>query len=403
MPRAILHVDMDEFFAAVEKLDHPELRGKCLLIGGDPRGRGVVSTASYEARVFGCRSAMPMSTAVRLCPHAIVLPPRGQRYAEVSEQIFAIFSRFTPLVEPLSIDEAFLDVAGTERLFGPALEVAEKIKRAIRQEVGLTASVGVAPNMFLAKVASDLRKPDGLTVITEETIHRILDPLPIRKLWGTGAATEKQFLRLNVHTVGQLRTLPLETVAMVLGSNAAEHFLKLANGLDDRGVTPDSQAKSIGQEQTFPVNVGELDELRRVLLEQVDQVARRLRRHGFKARTVTLKLRYGDFTTLTRSHTMPEATNITRELWEAAQTLLMTWSRKDHRALRLLGVTASGFIGSHSGQMSLFERAGSKKMEQLDKTLDAIAEKFGDSAVLRAASKTKEKGNGDKGGEKTSK
>lgn len=375
---------MDEFFAAVEKLDRPELRGKCLLIGGEAEGRGVVATASYEARAFGCHSAMPMATAIRLCPQAIVLPVRGERYRQASEQVFAIFDRFTPLIEPLSVDEAFLDVTGSERLHGPPLQIARKIKAAIRQEVSLTASVGVAPNKYLAKVASDLQKPDGLAEITDANVHQTLDGLPVRKIWGVGPAAEKQFQRLGIRTIGKLRSLSPAVLEATFGRQAAEHYLQLANGIDDRDVIPDSQARSIGQEETFPVNVGELQELRCVLLEQVVQVGRRLRRGRLQAHTVTIKLRYGDFTTVTRSATIRQPTDATQELWAAGESLLTQWAKKDFRPLRLLGMTASGLKGSgQDGQLSLFQDPQRDKQRQLDRALDDIIERFGASAIQR--------------------
>ncbi|HUU59464.1 MAG TPA: DNA polymerase IV, partial [Phycisphaerae bacterium] len=382
MARSILHADMDEFFAAVEKLDHPELRGKCLLIGGSPQGRGVVSTASYEAREYGVHSAMPMATAVRLCPRAVLLPVRGDRYREVSERIFDIFERFTPLVEPLSIDEAFLDVTGSQRLFGPAERIARTIKSTIREEVGLTASLGMAPNKFLAKLASDLEKPDGLVIITERNVHEVLDPLPVAKLWGVGPAAAERLERMGLRTIGRLRAAEPGRLREAFGE-WGEQIHRLACGIDDRPVTPDHEAKSIAQEQTFPEDVADLDELRRVLLLQTDQVARRLRRCGLKARTVTIKLRYGDFTTLTRSTTLGEATNVTDDLRAAAVKLLTAWASRAHRPLRLLGVTASQLTAAGRGQLSLFEDPRRVKQRQLDQTLDDIADRFGTDAVHR--------------------
>lgn len=381
MGRQILHVDMDEFFAAVEKLDNPELVGKCLLVGGSPAGRGVVSTASYEARVFGCRSAMPMVTAMRLCPHAVVLPGRHERYREVSDRVFEIFGRYSPLVEPLSIDEAFIDVTGSLRLLGSGEQIARSLKDAIRGEVGLTASVGVAPNKFLAKLASELEKPDGLTVITPENVQQVLDGLAIRKLWGVGPATEKRLERLNIRTFGQLRRAAPAALASVLGQGA-EDLQRLARGEDDRPVVPDHQAKSISQECTFPRDVGDYDQLGDVLVEQVEQVARRLRRAGLKARTVTLKLRTGDFVTRTRSATLSEATNLTEELLDAARKLLAAWRAENPAALRLLGMEAGQFLAT-GGQLPLFGRARREKLQRLDRTLDDIARRFGSGAVRR--------------------
>ena len=381
MARQIIHVDMDEFFAAVEKLDDPSLRGRCLLVGGDPNARGVVSTASYEAREYGCRSAMPMATALRLCPQAVVLPVRGRRYRQVSERVFELLGRYTPLVEPLSIDEAFLDVTGCERLFGGAEAIARSIKRDVRDEIGLTASVGVAPNKFLAKLASDLRKPDGLVVITEENMRATLEPLPVSRLWGVGPAAEKRLERLNVQTIGQLRAVPLERLTDAFGQ-AGEHFHRLARGLDRRPVVPDSRAKSISQECTFAVDVADAEQLRDVLVEQVEQVSRRLRRQGLKARTVTVKLRTGDFTTHTRSATLDDPTDLTGEIRRDTERLLSAWLGRHRRPLRLLGVGVSGLI-RQGGQLPLFGRAQRDREQRLDRTLDDIARRFGDGAVRR--------------------
>lgn len=382
MCRTILHIDMDEFFAAVEKLDNPQLRGKPLLIGGDPKSRGVVSTASYEAREYGCHSAMPMSRAVRLCPHAIVLPVRGHRYYEVSKQIFDIFEQFTPLVEPLSVDEAFLDVTGCHRLLGSGLEIARRIKQRIRNEVGLTASVGVAPNMFLAKLGSEMEKPDGLTVISPDCVQEMLDPLKVEKLWGVGPAMAGALHRLNIYTVAQLRQTSPDLLTRRLGQ-AGDHLYRLARGLDDREVTPDHQAKSIGQEETFVKDIGDLEQLRGILLEQVEQVARRLRNSGLSARTVTLKLRYPDFTTLTRSTTLPEATDVTQMLWEAARALLDKWADQSLRPLRLLGATASQLSLAGAGQQSLFVDPREDKFRKVDDAMDQITRKYGNKAIRR--------------------
>lgn len=381
--RKIIHVDMDEFFAAVEKLDNPSLVGKPLLVAGDPKGRGVVSTASYEAREFGCHSAMPTSRALRLCPNAIVLPIRGWRYQEVSEQIFKVFKNFSPLIEPLSIDEAFIDATGCERLLGPAVKIAADIKKAIRDELNLTASVGVAPNKFLAKIASDLQKPDGLVVITPENIHQTLDPLSVRKLWGVGPALAKKLEKFNLHTVAELRKAGSEQLSDWLGE-IGEHLWSLANGIDDRPVIPDSQAKSIGQEQTFATDTGNMDTLRGLLDGQIDHVARRLRRHGLLCKTITLKLRYGDFTTLTRSKTLETATDVTDIIRTNAHTIFAKWASKHYQALRLLGVTVSQLTTEGGQQMSLFDASKNEKSKKLDRALDDIVEKFGSTAVRRA-------------------
>jgi DNA polymerase-4 len=371
---------MDAFFAAIEQNDRPELRGRPVLVGGAANARGVVSTASYEARAFGARSAMPMATALRLCPHAVVVPPRMRRYREVSARVFRIFDEFAPLVEPVSVDEAFLDVTGCEALFGPPEGIARRLKERIRAETALTASVGVAPNKFLAKLGSDLEKPDGLVVIAPERVQAVLDPLPVGRLWGVGQATLARFEALGVRTVGDVRRLPPAAVVRQFGA-AGEQFLRLARGEDDRLVTPDQQAKSISHEVTFPEDVAELDTLRRVVLHQTEDVAYRLRRHGLLARTVTLKIRLGDFTTLTRGATLAEPTHATADLWRAARDLLAGWHRGSASPVRLIGVAASQLSGAESRQLSLFEEK--RREAQLDAALDALRARFGPDAVRR--------------------
>ncbi|MHC4140834.1 MAG: DNA polymerase IV, partial [Planctomycetota bacterium] len=276
--RAILHVDMDAFFASIEQLDHPELRGRPVLVGGEGR-RGVVAAASYEARAFGCHSAQPMAVAKRNCPQAVVVPPHGRRYRDVSRRVFEILESFTPLVEPLSIDEAFLDVMGSRRLHGMPRQIAETIKRRVRDELGVTASVGVAPNKFLAKLASDMDKPDGLTVIEPDRIEQTLQGLPISRMWGVGPATERRLRDLGVETFGDLRRYPPEALESCLGVHA-RRITELARGLDHREVVPDRRAKSISQEQTFGFDLQEPQAVRDVLRGQVEQVGWRLRRHA---------------------------------------------------------------------------------------------------------------------------
>jgi len=387
MARRVIHVDMDEFFVAVERMGNPSLRGKCVLVGGDPKGRGVVATASYEAREFGCHSAMPMATALGLCSDAIILSPRPDRYREVSRRIFGIFERYSPAVEPLSIDEAFIDVTGCERLHGPAQKVAYEIQRSIRDELGLSASIGIAPNKFLAKLASDLQKPAGMVLITEQTVHTILDPLPVNKLWGVGQATAARLAQLNVATIGQLRRTDIDLLRRQLGE-AGEHLWELANGIDDRPVVPDSQAKSISSERTFAEDVEDVEELRSVLLGQVELVARRLRQHDLRTRTVTLKLRTGEFETLTRSRTLPGPVSGTDDIWRAAEGLLAAWADSDKKQpLRLIGVAASQLVGAGGEQMALFESDREKKERRVDKAVDTIVDRFGTGAVGRAGGK----------------
>jgi len=375
---------MDAFFAAVEQRDRPELRGRPVLVGGAATARGVVAAASYEARAFGARSAMPMATALRLCPHAVVVPPRMRHYRAVSRSLFRLFDAFTPLVEPVSVDEAFLDVTGCEALFGPPPEIGRQLKARIRAETALTASVGVAPNKFLAKLASDLEKPDGLVVIAPERVREILDPLPVSRLWGVGQATLARFERIGARTVADVRRLPPTTLARLFGA-AGEQFLRLARGEDDRPVTPDQQARSISHEITFPSDVTELDTLCRTLLHQTEDVGYRLRRLDLLARTVTLKIRLGDFTTLTRAATLAEPTDVTADLWRAARDLLHAWHRGAAVPVRLIGVGVAGLSGARERQLSLF--AEPRREAQLDEALDVLRARFGADAVRRGGTR----------------
>ncbi len=382
--RQIIHVDMDAFYASVEQFDRPELRGMPVIVGGPANARGVVSAASYEVRPFGVHSAMPTAQAIRRCPQAIVLPVRMERYVEVSRQIRAIFERYTPLVEPISLDEAFLDVAGSVNLFGPAEQIGRTIKQEIRAQTQLTASVGVAPNKFLAKLASDLDKPDGFVVITEQNKQAILDPLGVGRIWGVGKVTEKALRERGIRTIGDLRRRPPEELQTLLG-NAAEHLLRLAHGDDDRDVESDRRHKSLSSEQTFATDVDDTTVLLAVLLEQVEEVAERLRRHDLEARTITLKLRYGDFRTVTRSETLGEATHLTAPLWQAAERVFRQWHRRSGGALRLLGFGATGLSPAGVGQASLFTDPELERLKRLDKTVDAIRNRYGKRSLHRGS------------------
>jgi len=381
-PLKILHVDMDAFFASVEQLDEPSLRGKPVLVGGSGR-RAVVAAASYEARKYGCHSAQPMAVAKRLCPTAIVVPVRGARYREVSEKIFGILDTFTPLMEPLSIDEAFLDVSGTEGLFGSAETVARTLKDRIQSEVSLTASVGVAPNKFLAKLASDMEKPDGLMVLTHERFDQLSSTLPATKIWGLGPASAKKLDRLGIQTVEHLRRVSESWLERHFGSSG-KVFYQLARGIDDRRVTPDHQAKSIGQERTFERDLEDPGEVLAVLLGEVEQVGRRLRKQGLCARSVAVKIRYGDFETITRRATLLESTASTKRLWETARDLFSGWARESFQPVRLIGVT-SGDLASGQMQSILFPDPQEDRLGQLDRATDRIVERFGVSAIQRGA------------------
>jgi DNA polymerase-4 len=380
MNRVIIHVDMDAFFASVEIRERPELAGRPVIVGGTPEGRGVVAAASYAARRFGIHSAMPTATALRLCPQALLLPPRHALYAEVSAQIHAVFARYTPQIEPISLDEAFLDVSASERLFGPAVTIGRGIKQAIRDELGLVASVGIAPNKFLAKLASDIDKPDGFFVVDAETAQAFLDPLPVTRLWGVGPVAARQFERLGVRTVGQLRAYPKRLLAGHFG-NAADHLWGLAHGVDERPVEAGREAKSISQETTFATDIADRGQLLGWLQELTDQVCSRLRCEGLKGRTVTLKLRYADFTTLTRAQTRTEPTDLTSEVWQTARQLYRERVPSDHPPVRLVGVGVSGFAAP-GAQPSLFD-AERQRAAQLDSVLDGVRARFGPLALRR--------------------
>lgn len=379
----ILHADMDAFFASVEQRDRPELRGKPVIVGGSAEGRGVVSAASYEARAFGVHSAMPVVTARRLCPGGVFLPVRMRHYAEVARQIRDIFLSFTPLVEPLSLDEAFLDVRGCEGLFGPGPEIARQLKARVRAETALVVSVGVAANKFLAKLASDLGKPDGLFVLHPERVHEVLDPLPVSRLWGVGAKGEKRLHELGLRTVGQLRALPEQILADHFGE-VGRHLWRLANGLDARAVTPDDEARSVSTETTFPKDIGDRAVLRAWLLDLVEQLGQRLRRAGLRGRTVQLKARSSDFRTWTRSRTLPDPTDATDDLWKAAADLFDRHVSDAWLPLRLLGVGASGLVKAGPVQGDLFDGARQAKQRSLDQAVDAIRARFGPRAIRRA-------------------
>ena len=381
----IIHADMDAFYASVEERDRPELVGKPVIVSGTPEKRGVVSAANYVARRHGVHSAMPAVTAHRLCPQGVFLPPQIDYYAEVSGQIREIFERFTPLVEPLSLDEAFLDVTGSENLFGTAVDIGRQIKQAIRDKLRLVASVGVAPNKFLAKIASDLKKPDALVVVEPDKVQEFLDPLPVERLWGVGKQSSKVFQRLGIRTIGQLRECPIDTLHSYFG-NSGEHLWNLARGRDDRPVVPEREAKSISHETTFERDIADIAVLRAWLVDLTEQVGCRLRRHGLRGRTVQLKVRFADFSLITRSYTLPEPTNITDDLRRAADELLCERLPAGHLPVRLLGMGVSGLDDTGLVQGQLFDQGEKQKQSQLDAVADEIKERFGKSALRRGSS-----------------
>jgi DNA polymerase-4 len=370
---------MDAFYASVEQRDRPELRGQPVIVGADPRGRGVVSAASYEARVFGVRSAMPISKAYRLCPHGVYLPVDMPKYAGVSDDIMAILGDFTPLVEPVSVDEAFLDLTGTQTLWGPPETAVRRIKARIREQTGLTASAGLAANKFVAKVASDLRKPDGLVVVPPGHEAAFLEPLPIERLWGVGKATAKELEGLGVATIGQLQALPPRVLAARLGPHGVD-LLALAFGRDERAVEPFSPAKSMGAEETFEQDCRDPVRLEDTLRGQAERVARELRAARLAACRVTLKLRWADFRTLTRSHT-GDPTQDGLELYRRAASLLAR--ERLIQPVRLIGLSASTFRPEARGQLPLLDPAAVRR-EQLARAVDRITGRFGRTAIRPA-------------------
>ena len=377
----ILHLDMDAFYPSVEILDNPALKGKPVIVGGS-KERGVVSSASYEARKFGVHSAQPIAKAKRLCPHGIFLPVRMSRYQEVSKQAFEIFHRFTPLVEPLSIDEAFLDVTGSMRLFGAPENIAKQIKQIILKETGLTISAGVAPSKFVAKIASDMDKPDGLTVVRLDAVRDFLDPLPIKKMWGVGKVTQKLLSRLNIHTFKDLRQTPVKVLEHKFGKQGAKIHL-LAMGSDEREVISEHDVKSIGHEETFLQDIVSLKGAQKELLALCNKVARRMRRKGLKGKTITLKVKYFDFVQITRSATLTKPTDDGSEIYSVACHLLNK-TEVTKKPIRLLGVSMSqlGLLGSGT-QLSLFDQDPStQKRRKMNLILDSVHEKFGDKSVV---------------------
>jgi DNA polymerase-4 len=379
-PKHIIHLDMDAFYPAVEVLDNPELKGKPVIVGGS-RERGVVSSASYEARKFGVHSAQPMATAMQRCPQGIVLPVRMARYQEVSQQVFEIFHIFTPLVEPLSIDEAFLDVTGSTRLFGSPVEIAKKIKQEVVEKTGLTISAGVAPSKFIAKVASDMEKPDGLTVVARDKIREFLDPLPIKKMWGAGKVTQQALARLGIHTFKDLRLAPVDLLEKKFGKHGS-HMRQLALGIDPRDVVTLHDIKSIGHEDTYARDILDREPAKRELLSLANRVARRMRRKGLEGKTVTLKVKYSDFKLITRAATLPHYTSDSAEIY-ANVCRLLEKTAVGKRPVRLLGISLSNLADSDAGrQLSLFSRdEPSEKRKKLNRTADSILDKFGQQGI----------------------
>jgi DNA polymerase-4 len=375
----ILHVDLDAFYAGVEVLKDPSLRGTPVVVGGTA-SRGVVSSASYEARRFGVRSAMPTVRARRLCPDAVFLPPDFEAYRLHSNRFREILLSHTPLVEPISLDEAFLDVAGATRLFGDPVQIAAKIRADVEREVGVTCSAGVAATKFVAKLASDHRKPDGLLHVPVEQTQAFLEPLPVGRLWGVGDKTADLLARLAIRTVGDLAQTPPAVLERLLGESSARHLAALAHGIDDRDVIPYEAPKSVGHEETFERDLDDTDEILRELLDLSGRVAARLREDGYRARTVTMKVRLANFTTLTRARTLADATDVGADLYHVVGALYRALPGAGRR-VRLLGVQASGLQQAGAEQLA-FVRG--ERWSDVERTLDRIEDRFGKGAAMQA-------------------
>jgi DNA polymerase-4 len=379
--RTILHIDLDAFFVAVERLDNPALIGVPVIVGGRAEVRGVVASASYEARQYGVHSAMPTAQALRLCPQAVLVSGHRDRYGELSRRVMAILGDYTPLLEPISIDEAFLDVTGAEAHYGPPAQLAQTLQDRIERELRLSASLGAASNKLVAKIASDYRKPHGITVVSPGGEAAFLAPLPIRRLWGVGEVTARELARLGVETIGDLAAFSADELGARFGAHG-EGLWRAARGVDESPVTPEHAEKSLSREETFAQDIGDATLLRRELLRLSESVASRLRRHGVAARTIAIKLRYGDFTTFTRQSTLAEPTDSGPVIYTQALALFeAAWDRR--RAVRLVGVGANNLEQPHR-QLRLFEQED-QRQAQLDAALDRIRERFGDGAIQRAS------------------
>ncbi len=377
----MLHVDMDAFYASVELLERPELRGRPAIVG-HASGRSVVSSATYEARLMGVRSAMPVAQALRLCPDAVVLEPHFDRYAHYSRRVLAILGDVTPVVEQVSIDEAFLDVSGAVRLLGPPAIIAADIRRRVHEETGLTCSVGVAGTKFMAKLASTRAKPDGMLVIPVAETLAFLHPLPISVVWGIGPATQETLHRYGLRTVGDIAATPEAVLRRWVGEAPGVKLHRLANGIDERRVETGGREKSVGHEQTFPEDLTDAVVLRRELLRLSAQVASRLRSHGVAGRTVSLKLRFADFRTITRSRTLSEPTDVGRRIFEEAAVLLNA-ARRPGDAVRLLGVRAEQLVAEGAGAPALWDP--DEGWRDAESAMDRAAARFGSGAVTSAA------------------
>jgi DNA polymerase-4 len=378
----ILHIDMDAFFALVEVRENPSLAGKQVIVGYDGN-RGVVLSATYEARKLGVHSAMPMSRALRLAPNAIVVEPDHEKYSEVSENVMAIFESVTPLVQPLSVDEAFLDIAGAKKLMGTPSQIGEVIRARVSDEQGITCSVGVASTMFVAKLATNFAKPDGLHVVPADKVIEFLHPLPIGALWGVGEKTGEQLARLGLVNVSDIANTPVKTLARVIGQAAAEHLYELAWGRDPRVVTPNQAEKSIGAERTFEADIDDPEEILAQILDLSNKVAKRLRAANYFSRTITIKVRFADFTSVTRSKSLPSSTDLATEIYATSKSLFEAMHLQRAR-IRLVGVRATGLVPTSESSVQLEFSNRDSGWREAEAAMDQVSLKFGNSAVKPA-------------------
>jgi DNA polymerase-4 len=378
----ILHIDMDAFFALVEVRENPSLAGKQVIVGYDGN-RGVVLSATYEARKLGVHSAMPMSRALRLAPNAIVVEPDHEKYSEVSENVMAIFESITPLVQPLSVDEAFLDISGAQKLMGTPSQIGEVIRARVSDEQGITCSVGVASTMFVAKLATNFAKPDGLHVVPADKVIEFLHPLPIGALWGVGEKTAEQLSRLGLVNVSDIANTPVKTLARVVGQAAAEHLYELSWGRDPRTVTPNQAEKSIGAERTFESDIDDPEEILAQILDLSNKVAKRLRAANYFSRTITIKVRFADFTSVTRSKSLPSSTDLATDIYATSKSLFEAMHLQRAR-IRLVGVRATGLVPTSESSVQLEFSNRDSGWREAEEAMDQVSLKFGNSAVKPA-------------------
>jgi len=378
----ILHIDMDAFFALVEVRENPSLAGKQVIVGYDGN-RGVVLSATYEARKLGVHSAMPMSRALRLAPNAIVVEPDHEKYSEVSENVMAIFESVTPLVQPLSVDEAFLDISGAQKLMGTPTQIGEVIRARVSDEQGITCSVGVASTMFVAKLATNFAKPDGLHVVPADKVIEFLHPLPIGALWGVGEKTGEQLARLGLVNVSDIANTPVKTLARVIGQAAAEHLYELSWGRDPRVVTPNQAEKSIGAERTFEADIDDPEEILAQILDLSNKVAKRLRAANYFSRTITIKVRFADFTSVTRSKSLPSSTDLATDIYATSKSLFEAMHLQRAR-IRLVGVRATGLVPTSESSVQLEFSNRDSGWREAEAAMDQVSLKFGNSAVKPA-------------------